>query len=231
MGTMKQLCMILVAAFLVSSPAGAGVVSVPAIAGGDLAVKVTSLKEGRFKTTIRQQYDFSCGSAALATLLSFHYEDQLGEPEVFKSMYDAGNKEKIKREGFSMLDMKTYLRTRGYAADGFRVSLDKLAVLGVPAIVLIDHQGYRHFVVVKGVTAREVLLGDPSYGLRKMSRERFESIWNGLLFLIRNKRDVASHYFNQREAWQQHGYAPLGMALRNSELANVTWLLPSGHEF
>ncbi|RYF14189.1 MAG: peptidase C39, partial [Oxalobacteraceae bacterium] len=36
---------------------------------------VTSLIGRRFETVVRQQYDFSCGSAALATLLRYHYDD------------------------------------------------------------------------------------------------------------------------------------------------------------
>ena len=230
---MSRFILLMVAATLLILPslAGAAMVTVPGTFGGSFNVKVTSLKEARFRTTIRQQYDFSCGSAALATLLTYHYEDQLGEPEVFKAMYDAGNQEKIKRDGFSLLDIKKYLQARGYRADGFRTTLDKLAGAGVPAIVLINHNGYRHFVVVKGVTDREVLLGDPSYGLRRMPRDKFEPMWNGLLFLIRNKANVATRYFNQERSWQVHARAPMGMALGNHELANVTWMLPGVNDF
>ena len=146
-------------------------------------------------------------------------------------MYDAGNQEKIKKEGFSLLDIKNYLKVRGYRADGFRTTLDKLKGVGIPAIVLINHHGYRHFVVLKGVTGSEVLLGDPSYGIRKMPRDQFESMWNGLLFLIRNKVDVSKGYFNQERAWQIHPRAPLGMALGNHELANVTWMIRGVNEF
>ena len=228
----RFIILIVVATSLVMSPpAGAAVITIPGASGGDFTVKVTSLKETRFKTTIRQRYDFSCGSAALATLLTFHYEDPLGEPEIFKAMYDAGNKKKIKKEGFSLLDIKKYLKVRGYWADGFRTTLDKLKGIGIPAIVLINHDGYRHFVVVKGVTGSEVLLGDPSYGLRRMPRDRFESMWNGLLFLIRNKQDVATRYFNRERAWKIYVRAPLGMALGNNELANITWMLPGEHDF
>ena len=230
---MSRFILLMVAATLLipSQSVHAATVMLPGALGGSFNVKVTSLKEARFRTTIRQQYDFSCGSAALATLLTYHYEDQLGEPEVFKAMYDAGNQEKIKRDGFSLLDIKNYLQTRGYRADGFRTTLDKLAAIGVPAIVLINHNGYRHFVVVKGVTSSEVLLGDPSYGLRRMQRDKFESMWNGLLFLIRNKANVATRYFNRDRSWQVHARAPLGMALGNPELANVTWMLPGVNDF
>ena len=54
---------------------------------GAYSLRVTSLKEARFKTTIPQQYDFSCGSAALATLLTHHYARPVGEQEVLREMY------------------------------------------------------------------------------------------------------------------------------------------------
>ena len=54
--------------------------------GASFVLPVTSLKEARFRTTVRQQYDFSCGSAALATLLSHHYDFQVTEQEIFRDM-------------------------------------------------------------------------------------------------------------------------------------------------
>ena len=68
--------------------------------GGRYAVKVTSLKEARFKATTRQQYDFSCGSAALATLLTYHYGYPVTEQSVFEEMFVRGDQAKIQREGF-----------------------------------------------------------------------------------------------------------------------------------
>ncbi len=190
--------LIFLSLLVVTAPVLGGMVYIPGGSGGMFNVNVTSMKEARFLTTIRQQYDFSCGSAALATLLTYHYEDNVAESEVFKVMFDNGDQAKIRELGFSLLDIKEYLQGRGYAADGFRTSLDKLAALGVPAIVLIDHKGYRHFVVVKGVYADTVLIGDPSLGIRKMPRSEFEPMWNGLLFLIRSKKQVANQHFNKR---------------------------------
>lgn len=179
----------------------AGVVQVPGAFLGGINVPVASLKELRFKRTIQQQYDFSCGSAALATLLTYHYEDRVREDEVFMAMYKNGDQAKIRREGFSLLDMKNYLERRGYRADGFKMSLDRLRVIGVPAIVLISLHGYKHFTVVKGVTEGEVLLGDPALGCRVMTRTEFEASWNGLLFLVRTRKDVAAKHFNQMTEW------------------------------
>ena len=91
----------------------AGTVSIPGI-GSFHKLNVTSYKEARFKSVLKQEYDFSCGSAALASLLTYHYADPVDEKTVFESMYDDGDQENINREGFSMLDMKHYLTPRGY---------------------------------------------------------------------------------------------------------------------
>jgi predicted double-glycine peptidase len=227
----KQVLFILLALWVLSTPGYAGIVLVPGASGGSMNVMVTSLKEARFNTTIRQKYDFSCGSAALATLLTYHYEDPVSESSVFKEMFNTGDQQKIREYGFSLLDIKKYLQSRGYAADGFRASLDKLETLGVPAIVLINHKGYRHFVVLKGVHNENVLVGDPSLGIRTMPRTEFEPMWNGLLFLIRNKKQVANQNFNKNAEWNFIVKAPLGTGMRNRELANVTWLLPPSSDF
>lgn len=206
----------------------AGTVLVPGMSGGALIVSnVTSLKEARYRSTIHQKYDFSCGSAALATLLTHHYEDRVSEQEVFTWMYTHGEQEKIRREGFSLLDMKYFLEAHGYLADGYRVELDKLALAGVPAIVLVNMKGYRHFVVVKGVTDKRVLVGDPGLGTRIVARNEFEKMWNGLVFIIRNRSVRSENNFNRLEEWRRvREKAPLGLALKNSDLASITMLLP-----
>lgn len=223
-----QTVMLALAIIAAASYADADMVVVPGVSGGNFTVnKVTSLKEARYRSTIRQQYDFSCGSAALATLLAYHYQDSVTEQEVFKWMYDHGDQAKIRREGFSLLDMKKYLEANGYHADGFYVPLDKLADVGVPAIVLVNIKGYRHFVVVKGVTDKKVLVGDPSAGTRIIPRDEFEKMWNGLVFIIRNKSILTQNNFNRMEEWRRvREKAPLGLALRDIDLANITMLLP-----
>ena len=133
-------------------------------AGGFFRVPVMSLKEKRWTYVVRQQFDFSCGSAAVATLLTYHYDMPVQEAQVFEEMFLRGDQPKIRAEGFSLLDMKHYLDRRGLRSDGFRMSLDKLAEIGVPGIVLMNTGGYRHFVVVKGIEAERILVADPAFG-------------------------------------------------------------------
>lgn len=204
------------------APARAGWVTLPGLmAGGhSLSVKVASIKERRFMTTVRQQYDYSCGSAALATLLTYQYHDPLNEEAAFKAMWERGNQEKIQREGFSLLDIKEYLEANGYTANGYVAPLDKLVEVGVPAIVLIKDNGYNHFVVVKGMRGGKVLLGDPSAGSRIVPRADFEKMWmNGILFVITGKKEKA--VFNARSDWQVLPGAPLNIAAGSDNLAGI----------
>lgn len=188
--------------------------------GGTYAVKVTSLKEARFRTTVPQKYDFSCGSAATATLLAYQYGHHVTEADVFNAMYASGDQARIRVEGFSLLDMQRYLRSLGYEADGFDLPLDKLLEEGLPAIVLLNDRGYRHFVVVKGMKAGRVLIGDPARGTRAMSRQQFERLWdNRVLFVVHNRRDIAR--FNQANDWRTAPPAPMQLGVPRQGLQNI----------
>ena len=166
--------------------------------GGQLeaAMPVTSLIGRRFVTVVRQQYDFSCGSAALATLLRYHYDDPQTEQTVFLGMFRDGDRAQIQRLGFSLLDMKRYLAARGVGADGYRVTIDQIEKARVPGIALINFSGYKHFVVLKGIDGDTVLLGDPSLGLRRESRATFLKQWNGVFFVLNGRNDTAMRHFN-----------------------------------
>ena len=192
-------------------------------AGHQFKVPVVSLKEARFKTVVKQKYDFSCGSAALASLLTFHYDRPTSEEDVFRGMYENGDKEKIRKAGFSLLDMKNELQRLGYKSDGFKTNLDNMVKLGVPGIALIDNRGYKHFVVVKGVAADRVVIGDPASGVRVVSGESFLELWKDeVLFVIRSKASVGRDNFNLKDDWDVQAKAPFGTALSHQSLGSFT---------
>lgn len=226
----RHLCMLgLWIAGLWMSAAFAGNINLSGI-GGAFTVPAKSLAELRWDTIERQQYDYSCGSAAVATYLSYHYERPTNESEVFQAMYAVGNQEKIRREGFSMLDMKKYLDSRGYNSDGFRMNLDKLAGIGVPGIALINTNGYKHFVVVKGVEADRVVIGDPVLGTIVVDRPLFESIWNGIVLAAREDIETGKDYFNQARDWRLRTRAPINDKIDRGGLGVFLFGLPGPQE-
>ena len=170
---------------------------------------------------MHQQYDFSCGSAALATLLSFHYGQPTTEQAAFDEMFANGDQAKIRVEGFSLLDLKRFLAKRGFEADGFELPLEKLVEARIPAIVLITENGYNHFVVVKGLREDRVLVGDSVSGTHAMPRERFDALWRSrLLFVVHNRQDLAT--FNDSSEWSMSPRAPLAAGIGRDGLDGLT---------
>jgi len=214
--------LLLFIAFLASAgTASAGGAYLTGIGSGDVIMPITSMRQARMARTLLQKYDFSCGSAAVATLLTHHYGYPVTEQAVFEEMYARGDQTKIHREGFSLLDMKRYLEAHGFAADGFEQPLDKLNEARIPAIVLINEGGYHHFVVVKGLTEDRVLIGDPAQGTRVLPRKAFEANWkNGLLFVIHNHMESA--HFNLAADWRVAPRAPLAGGLSREGLGDIT---------
>lgn len=203
-----------------AGPSPADSVVVPYEIGGAYRLPITSMKGARFRAMIRQQYDFSCGSAALSTLLTYHYGYKVTEEAVFTEMYNSGDQAKIRRDGFSLLDMKRYLEHHGFKADGFEAPLEKLEQVGIPAIVLINENGYNHFVVVKGLRDGRVLVGDPSAGTRAMTKAGLEQMWtNGILFVISNRQELAQ--FNIAAEWNALPKAPLVDGIDREGLAAI----------
>jgi predicted double-glycine peptidase len=112
--------------------------------------------------------------------------------------------------------MKIYLEDQGYTADGFRLTYDRLLALDTPSIAMVDTRGYRHFVVVKGVEAERILIGDPALGLQTYSRAEFEEAWNGVAFLIRPP--ATTQRFNDRQEWLTYAPAPWATAMATVNL-------------
>jgi hypothetical protein len=174
-------------------------------------IDVSTMVDRRFETVVRQQFDFSCGSAALATLLTHHYGRPTSETEAFEKMWEVGDQERIKQLGFSLLEMKRYLEDIGMKADGFRLTLDRVEEIGVPGIALVEVRGYRHFVVIKGIDDRRVIVGDPSAGVISRSRKEFEKHWDGVILFVRSDVKRGKESFNMARDWS---YSPTGPGRR-----------------
>ncbi|MBO9623874.1 MAG: C39 family peptidase [Sphingomonas sp.] len=204
----------------------------PGATTGGISVAMETMLDRRFHTVVRQRYDFSCGSAALATLLRFHYGIRASESSVFNGMWAEGDRMQIRAKGFSLLDMRRYLGAIGLNAEGYRVTLDQIAKTRIPGIALIVTSGYNHFVVVKGLTANEVLVGDPSRGLLVLDRKEFEKSWPGLYFVITSAPDFGRSSFNRHSQWAGVGRGPLGSVLgRPIEMDGLRLALPGPGEF
>jgi uncharacterized protein len=211
------------AAMLITEAAVAGSVYLNGVGlgGGAATTNLESFQQKKYTATIAQKYDFSCGSAALATLLTYNYNIPVSEEDVFRNMFDNGDKNAIAKSGFSLLDMKNYLARRGLEANGYRAPLSKLAEVRLPAVVLIDVRGYSHFVALEGIRDGWVLLSDPANGMRTEPIGQFEAHWSGIFFLILTGAERAQQSFNDHEKWAAAPAPPWALTRYMIDLATL----------
>jgi predicted double-glycine peptidase len=170
---------------------GAGaVVAWPTGARGDTPaapVMRHTLKELRDRAIVKQQGDYSCGAAALATLLTYYFEEATSEREILDALMAGLTKEEQRhkvRRGFSLLDLKAVAQRKGYRAAGFKLTVAQLPYLAAPVIVYVHPLGYQHFAVLRGVDRGRVFLADPARGNLRMSLARFAAEWDGITFVL-----------------------------------------------
>jgi predicted double-glycine peptidase len=199
-------------------------------ADGNYSVPVMSWREIPFRTVVRQQYDFSCGSAAVATLLTYQYGLPTPEGRVFATMWEKGDQEAIRKVGFSMLDIKNYLDGIGYRTEGFRLSIAQLRQAARPGLVILDLKGYKHFVVVKGVIGDRVLVGDPMLGLGQYTLKQFQEHWNGIFLAIVSSPAKEAPTFNLASDWTPWSKAPLDWGRPDVPITRLTDNLPPTYQ-
>ena len=127
-------------------------------------VKIKPAIEDQFRGIVRQAYDYSCGSAALTTLLNGYVGAKFTEQQTMNGLLKFGETEKIiERRSFSLLDMKRFVAALGLESGGYRGEFTDLVKQGQPAIVPISYA-----------------LGNISF-----DETRFQEVWeNNTLFLI-----------------------------------------------
>ncbi|QAU24118.1 peptidase [Dyella sp. M7H15-1] len=153
--------------------------------GAPYTTRVSSMQELHYTNIVRQHTDYSCGAAALATILRYGYHLDVDENVVIDGMLGVADPVLVKQRGFSMLDIKHYVELLGLRGRGYRVDIAHLRSLRVPVIVLMDVRGYRHFVVLKQIRDNQVELADPILGNRTMRLDDFMKAWpSHVLFVV-----------------------------------------------
>ena len=149
-------------------------------------VTIKPAVEDQFRGIVRQAYDYSCGSAALTTLLNGYVGTQLSEQQTMTGLLQYGEYQRIiERRSFSLLDMKRFATAIGLDSGGYRGEFSDLVKLDQPAIVPISYAGFKHFVVYKAYKDGRVYVADPALGNISFDENRFKAIWdNNTLFVI-----------------------------------------------
>lgn len=145
-----------------------------------LSASMRSMHELQYQSVVRQSRDYSCGSAALATLLNFYHGLEIAEENILAMVFASLPEEKImirKKDGISLLDLQRICATLDIKGDGFRLKPEDLAKLDRPVIVFIEHREYKHFAILKGIRNGRVYLADPALGNIRIPLFKFRERW------------------------------------------------------
>lgn len=134
-------------------------------------IKVNSWKAQRDLGVVKQDLDFSCGAASIATLLNGFYGQNVNEAEILELM-----EKQNWRASFD--DMQRIMPHLGFQAKGYALSFEQLQELKIPVIVYLKYRKNDHFSVLKGINQNAILLADPSLGNVSMSKAQFLEAWN-----------------------------------------------------
>ena len=154
------------------------------------AEPIGSWRALRDRNVVRQQLDYSCGAAALATLIRYYFGDNVSEDQILSSILGSMTAEEVldrEANGLSLLDLRLQAERLGYQAVGVRLTLASLPKLTGPVIVHLEGDGYKHFAVLKGVREDRIFLADPSLGNVRRSVDRFATEWSGIALVLGKK--------------------------------------------
>ena len=147
---------------------GLSALCIPGIARADTIRSWRSLRDDR---VVKQQLDYSCGAASVATILREFYSLDVGEADVLSRLTNDGR--------YTFADLAAVVQNWGLAGGGIALSFDKLMELKVPAIAYVLYRGQDHFTVINGVNPATgvVSVADPSWGNRRFREHQFRRIW------------------------------------------------------
>lgn len=165
-------------------------IAVPGPGTGQIRTNVNPASEINKAHLVKQSYDYSCGSAALAILLNFYLGEKFTEKQVIQGLLHYGDVAQIeKRQAFSLLDMKKFVKVLGYQGEGFKAELEDLKALTTPCIIPIKIFEYRHFVVFRGIHNGHIFLADPWRGDSSYTLDDFYKIWyEKVIFVVTNEK-------------------------------------------
>jgi predicted double-glycine peptidase len=141
----------------------------------------------RDQNVVLQEFDYSCGAGALATLMRFYFGENVTEEGILLSILGSMSREEVEdreKNGLSLLDLKLFAERLGYQAAGVRLNYSSLPQLKGPVLIHLENKEYRHFAVLRGVRGDRIYLADPSRGNIRMSADRFAKEWSGVALVL-----------------------------------------------
>lgn len=197
---MKDLIIVLIILALFSSTGVLAATMPLSFSGQNYQTRVKSIKELKEENCVLQTDEFTCGAAALATILR-----DFGDETVTEAVLLQQEKELEKGQGISVLQLQKLAAKRGFKASGYKMDLLNLYSFKRPMImhVAIGPSKEGHYFVFRGIYKDRIYLKDPAQGNIRMSLEEFAKIWTGIVLAIEEKNDkLLTNVFDPSEMAQ-----------------------------
>jgi hypothetical protein len=152
--------------------------------------RTKSWQEIRTQNIVMQQRDYSCGAAALATVIRYHWGDNVTETQILQEVFKLLTIEELKERienGLSLTDLRRLAVKLGYQAAIGKLEFEKLKESKVPLIVGLSFEDFDHFAVFRGTDGVYVYLADPARGNVRVPVHEFEAQWqkNAVLVVVK----------------------------------------------
>jgi predicted double-glycine peptidase len=145
---------------------------------------IKSWIEFKNENLTRQDYDYSCGSASLSTVMKHYYDQNISEKDVLDAVLKMkGLNKDLKRKledediALSFMDLSEYVKTIGYKAIGLALDIKALKKLKAPVILFVKIRKDEHFTVFRSMDEDNVYLSDPSFGNMKIRMAKFKEMF------------------------------------------------------
>jgi predicted double-glycine peptidase len=148
---------------------------------------VRSWQRIRTDNVVMQQADYTCGAAALATLIRYFWGDKITEVDILASIMTRLSAEELtdrSTNGLSMTDLRRAAVDHGYLAVIGRRTMPQLLEVKVPVILRIRHREHEHFVVLRGFREGRAFLADPIRGNVRLPIEELACEWTDEAVLV-----------------------------------------------
>ena len=129
-----------------------------------------TFRDLRYMGTVAQTTEYSCGAAAVATLLSLYFGVESSEDVVLslaEEQIRARGEEPATESGLTAYDLKEASGSLGLRLAGYELGMEELegyfANGGFPVVAHVEDPR-SHFIVVVGIAEEHLLLCDPGWG-------------------------------------------------------------------
>jgi uncharacterized protein len=156
-------------------------------------IRTKTWKDLKEENVVMQRHEYTCGAAALATVMQYFWGDHIKEDDVLAKLVQLLTPAEIQdrvKNGLSITDLRRAAEKLGYQASIGTLTFQRLAESRIPLVVPLKLKEFKHFVVYRGVANGRVYLADPVRGNIRPTVSEFQSEWQQNAVLAVAKPDT-----------------------------------------